>query len=232
MYGGSVLPPDTIHFCLIASLWGTRIHTQWDICSLQFPWEREGGSEVQSTFGVSISLLRDHSLQAGRDSSFLFQIPIFGDACLTPPSIFNLVFGHFISCFHEISQNILLFLSFLVNSAFPDANLFNWAAELHGLIAFVARLQFLTEIFSNWVDSCWWILWWSSYHAPNLFNWTATLPYHIPDSDMNPQRFPLRSSNGNQLSSSNFLEKEKARSAIILIVVAYVFDFCGISINR
>lgn len=78
-----------------------------------------------TTFGVSISflLLRDHSLQSG-----LFQIPIFGDACLIPPSIS--ISYLVISCFHEISQKIFFFFRLYVNRI-----LFPWGVL--DLLAFI-----------------------------------------------------------------------------------------------
>lgn len=83
-----------------------------------------------TTFGVSISflLLRDHSLQSGRDYSSLFQIPIFGDACLIPPSIS--ISYLVISCFHEISHNIFFFFRLYVNRI-----LFPWGVL--DLLAFI-----------------------------------------------------------------------------------------------
>lgn len=60
----------------------------------------------------------------------------------------------------------------------------------------------------------------------------ASLPHPWFGHEPSKADFPLRSSNGNLLSSSNLLEKEKARSATNLIVVASLFYFCGISINR
>lgn len=223
-----------------------------------------------TTFGVSISflLLRDHSLQSGRDSSSLFQIPIFGDACLIPPSIS--ISYLVISCFHEISQRIFFFFRLYVNRI-----LFPWGVL--DLLAFIpsrsaplpigkavlgqrpsgpfsssrrlVQIHFFSSSF--FAFNCWCVSCWLRLRCPSSFfhfssiqpslsfrceplklSCYASLPHPWFGHEPSKADFPLRSSNGNLLSSSNFLEKEKARSATNLIVVASLFSFCGISINR